>query len=80
MKKLICLALLLSSCSTVKAVVGPDGSEHQLVTCSEIEYCYSRARDVCGGNYKIVNTSSETSGSNTVSVSTDTSLLVKCEK
>jgi len=80
MKKILFLFLLLPACSTTKAVIGPDGTEHQLVKCAGIEGCYEKAREVCGGNYKIVNTSTDTSGGSESSVSTTTNLLVKCEK
>lgn len=77
-------SFILSGCATssAKPMVGPDGSAHQLVTCGYIEGCYEKAREACGGNYKIVNSTSDTSGvSDHVSstVSTDYQLLVKCE-
>jgi hypothetical protein len=53
-------ACLLSSCTTVKPVVGPDGTENQLIkACGPIEKCYELARETCGGNYTIVNSTVE---------------------
>lgn len=74
---LACVSLL--GCATAETITGPDGTENQLITCSTIKQCYEKASEVCGGRYKIVNTSSETSGSNG-STSTDISLLVKCTR
>lgn len=72
--------VVLSGCATSdsKKIVGPDGTENQLITCYEIENCYNKASEVCKGPYKIVNTSSETSGMNGVT-GTTVKLLVKCE-
>lgn len=77
--KYLILVVFFLSCATSKMIVGPDGSSHQLVSCSGVEYCYEKAREVCGGNYKIINTSTKTDGSGNF-VSTETSLLVKCEE
>lgn len=78
---IVALALLtsLSGCATAKPIIGPDGSENQLITCERIEKCYEKAREACGGNYKLVNTTSNSSNGNTWS-GTEFSLLVKCEK
>jgi starvation-inducible outer membrane lipoprotein len=62
-----------------KIITGPDGTPHQLVSCSDIESCYKDAAEVCGGKYKIVNTSNEVSSLGD-STSSTTSLLVKCGK
>jgi hypothetical protein len=64
-------------CETVTPVIGPDGTENQLISCGLVERCYDKAREVCRGPYKIVNTTSETSGTNG-STSTVVKLLVKC--
>ncbi len=72
---LACLCLL--GCASAETIVGPDGTENQLVTCTAIKDCYEKAREVCGGVYKIVNTSSETNGVYGTT-STDVNLLVKC--
>lgn len=69
----------LLGCATAKPIIGPDGTENQLISCPSVEQCYEKAREVCGGTYKIVNTSSETSGANGVT-GTDTNLLVKCDR
>ncbi|HWU42905.1 MAG TPA: hypothetical protein VN132_05680, partial [Bdellovibrio sp.] len=71
--------LTLAGCATSKSIVGPDGTENQLITCGSLEHCYSKAREVCHGPYKIVNTNSEVSGSNG-QTSTQIDLLVKCGK
>lgn len=63
----------------MKPIIGPDGTENQLVSCPSVEMCYEKAREVCGGPYKIVNSSSETSGSHGMT-GTDTKLLVKCSR
>ena len=67
------------SCTTVKPIIGPDGTENQLVSCVSVEQCYIKAREVCMGNYKIINTSTDTSGSDG-NTSTSIDLLVKCDK
>lgn len=71
--------LLISGCATTdsKKIVGPDGTENQLISCFQIENCYQKASEVCSGKYKIVNTNSETSGVNGVT-DTTVKLLVKC--
>lgn len=60
-------------------MIGPDGTENQLISCPTIEGYYEKAREVCAGNYKIVNTSSDTSSFNG-ETSTQTKLLVKCDR
>lgn len=79
--KLLFLSCLVFGCAaTSEKIIGPDGTSHQLVTCSSgIEGCYEKVREVCGGKYKIINTSSETDGMDG-NVSTNTKLLVKCSK
>lgn len=69
--------LLFTGCTTATKIVGPDGTENQLISCEQIEDCYQKATEVCG-KYKIVNTSSEVSGYNGIS-GTTVKLLVKCE-
>lgn len=69
--------LFLSSCATSKAIIGPDGTENQLISGNSIEQCYEKANEVCGGPYKIVNTNSEVSGMYG-DTSTTVKLLVKC--
>jgi len=78
MKKILVLGLVLSGCGTANVINGPDGTPHQLISCSNIEGCYQKAAEVCG-KYKIINTSSETSGMNGTT-GTTIKLLVKCEK
>ncbi len=80
MKKvsLLGLILMLTGCVSAKMISGPDGSPHQLISCGSVEQCYDKAAEICG-KYKIINTSSETSGANG-STSSSIKLLVKCEK
>lgn len=73
-------SFLLAACAaTHKPIQGPDGTEHQLITCGPVEACYKTAREACNGNYKIINTSTETTGSADSGTSTLTKLLVKCQ-
>ncbi len=76
---IVAAGLFLTSCETSKAIIGPDGTVNQLIACNTIEQCYSKAREVCGGNYKIVNTTSESWGAEGQTDSTQ-KLLVKCDK
>lgn len=79
MKKIILVGFLLTACASSKQIVGPDGSNHLLITCSEIVECYEKARKECGGEYTIANSTSSTSGiSGTITVTQE--LLVKCKK
>ncbi len=71
--------VLVNSCASSNKIIGPDGSEHQLITCEGIQYCYEEATKVCGGKYKIVNSTSKTEGYNGIT-SSEESLLVKCVK
>ncbi len=74
------LILVLSACAaSTKIINGPDGTPHQLVSCSDIESCYEKATEVCGGKYKIVNTSNQVSG-DAQNTSSTTNLLVKCSR
>lgn len=70
------LFLLVASCAagSNKEIVGPDGTQNQLISCAVIEGCYAKAREVCNGTYKIVNTTSENVGDTTFY-----KLLVKCD-
>lgn len=71
-------AFLLFGCTTSpKQLLGPDGTEHKLLTCNEIESCYEQATKVCG-KYKIVNTSNHTYGDDGKTDSYS-KMLVKCE-
>lgn len=76
----LAVLLFFVGCATSesKKIIGPDGTENQLISCYEIENCYEMASKVCKGKYKIVNTSSETSGYDGVT-GTTVKLLVKCE-
>lgn len=77
---LFVLMTLASSCTAVDRAIktsGPDGSEHQLVSCFSAAWCYSEARDACGGTYRLINTTAETS-SFSGEVGTRTTMLIKC--
>jgi len=76
---LLTIVLTLFGCATAEEIQGPDGTTNQLIHCSYSKQCYEKAREICGGKYKIVNTSSETSGSNG-STGTTIDLLVKCDR
>ena len=78
---LIALLLIgITNCASpaTKQIPGPDGTPHELVSCNFIENCYMDAAKVCGGKYKIVNTSNEVSGFRG-SRNFEIMLLVKCE-
>ena len=76
---LIVIGVNFLGCVSARTVVGPDGTENQLVSCYSVERCYENAREVCGGNYKIVHTSTDTSSTDGTP-STETKLLVKCDR
>lgn len=74
------LIFSLAACQVAPiALNGPDGTPHILFSCYSIEDCYKEASQVCQGTYKIVNTSTEVSGSEG-STSSELKLLVKCDK
>ncbi len=77
LSSIVLLSFLASCVVSPKIINGPDGTPHHLVSCSYIESCYESATEVCGGKYKIVNTSNEVSG-DAQSTSSTTNLLVKC--
>lgn len=79
--KLTIIPILLSllGCATATPIIGPDGTQNQLISCSSVEACYEKAREVCGGNYKIVNTNTEVTGGQNYTGS-EIKLLVKCDK
>jgi hypothetical protein len=51
---LFAIALLGAGCVSTTTVAGPDGSEDELVRCSDSADCYDKAREVCGGPYQIM--------------------------
>lgn len=69
-------AIEISRTGSSKLVTGPDGTTHQLIQCFEIETCYNKARETCGGKYKIVDNTTVVHRDNVTSL---TQLLVKCE-
>lgn len=71
------LIFLLLGCASTETIEGPDGTPHELVRCINIKRCYERARDACGGNYEIINTSNNVTGAQMQAMS-DINLLVKC--
>jgi len=75
----LCVSLFIFGCTTSKTIKGPDGTNHQLISCGSIEDCYTKAAEVCGGKYKIINTSTDVDGSEGDTSST-TNLLVKCSR
>jgi hypothetical protein len=76
MLKLIPILFLCASCAaTSKNIKGPDGTEHKLISGTNIELCYTKATEICNGTYKIINTSSYR-----VETATVFDLLVKCDK
>ncbi len=78
---LLVLLTLTASCTAVDRAIktsGPDGSEHLLVSCFSAAWCYSEARDACGGTYKLINTTAETSSLFSGEVGTRTTMLIKC--
>lgn len=39
----------------IRPIITPDGKEGFVVSCDQsVEYCYERARQVCGGNYEVI--------------------------
>lgn len=79
--QLFVLMTLASSCTAVdraRKTSGPDGSEHLLVSCVSVAWCYSEARDACGGAYELINTTAETSSTFSGEVGTTTTMLIKC--
>ncbi len=73
--KVLATFIFLTSCAvSQKTTIGPDGTKHKLIECTEVEDCYEKAKSLCG-TYKIVNTSNEGAGDATV-----VKLLVKCDE
>lgn len=78
---LLTLMNLAAGCTALdrsRRVTGPDGSEHLLISCFSVEWCYSEALSACRGTYRLVNTSAETSSLFSGQVETRTNLLIKC--
>lgn len=77
---LIALAIAFDGCAAftnARTIVGPDGREDLLVSCSSVSWCYERARAACHGPYKIVDKTVESSSLFGES-STTTTLLFRC--
>jgi hypothetical protein len=72
------LFLGLMGCASTNKIIGPDGTENLMVRCLNVEGCYSDAREQCGGNYQIVNTTTE-SNNTTNGIFTMQNMLIKCE-
>lgn len=76
---LLTLVFALSSCCGYSdRVIGPDGTTHYLVSCSNAYYCYQRASEICGGPYQIVNTTTDPNNYDGTSWA-ETRMLVKCQ-
>lgn len=65
-------ALLLTGCVTTKPVALPSGQQGIAVNCPgngfSIADCMNKAAEVCGGPYKVIDSSSEVSGGAVVPV------------
>ena len=68
---------MTTGCQTTKSIIGPYGTEHIEVTCADKALCYTRARETCGGNYKIVDAYTDVSGFHGETTTTQ-QILVKC--
>ena len=75
---MILITIVIVGCASSEKITGPDGSEHILIACTEIKDCYKEARKACQGNYKIVNSASETNTQVTQVTTTSQNLLIKC--
>lgn len=74
------IIFLGASCSTqIKTLKGPDGTDHELITCLETEECYESAREVCSGNYDIINSTSKINTLSDKTTQTEQELLIKCQ-
>jgi len=82
MKSLTFYSLLLSlfSCATSNQVIGPDGTEYQIVNCEKERHCRKEAKKICKGNYELLNTDTEIDSAafNGMTVTTF-NFLVKCQ-
>lgn len=76
---LLSIATACTAAQRVSRLVGPDGSNDLLVSCYSMEVCYSDAREVCGGAYRIISTTPQPATTVTGQIDTKTTLLVKCE-
>lgn len=73
--KVLAVLIFVAGCTvSQKTMIGPDGTKHKLIECTEVEDCYKKAKSICG-TYKIVNTSNEGAGDARV-----VKLLVKCDE
>lgn len=70
---------VLATCSSPSSIIGPDGTPHYIVRCGFIERCYKESRELCQGNYKIINTTTNTDVFNGLGTVTQ-DLLIKCEE
>ncbi len=72
MKSFILSALLIS-CARVSTIKGPDGEDHKIIECMNIQGCYEKASEICG-KYQIVSTTHD----NPAIGASSTTMLVKC--
>ena len=55
MNKFIFVMFIITGCAaTPKKIIGPDGTENLLIAEISIEDCYEKAREICKGQYKII--------------------------
>ncbi len=76
----VLVLFLIIGCANARKVTGPDGTPHQLISCSQLGKCYEKAAEKCEGQFKPVETEiKEVPGYNGTTTE-EIKLLVKCEK
>jgi hypothetical protein len=65
--------IFITGCASSKTIIGPDGTENQLIKCNRIELCYEKSTEICKGPYKIINSNSDSNKNGT-----EFNLLIKC--
>ena len=82
----ISLMILLSGCATATRMTMPDGAAGYEIKCPgtalSMGHCMNKAREVCGGNYKVIDkeeTSSFVSTGYGITPTKNRSLFVACE-
>lgn len=85
---LVLAAIGLTACAVpAKSVIGPDGKQAYVLTCSgymrDRQDCLVKAGQVCPSGYNVVDDSSQTSGAmvigNTVAVARRDYLTISCK-
>lgn len=69
----VAILILITGCASSKTIIGPDGTENLLIKSGSIEGGYEKAREMCKGPYKIINSNSDSDKDGTMF-----NLLVKC--